>query len=100
MNQMDVIALLGLCAAVSITIITVARAIANRHRDGSPEEVRALEERIGRLEQSEERIARLEHAVQALTVDSGRLIDGQRSLSQLLAERSAAAQPVGRSDRA
>jgi hypothetical protein len=42
----------------------------------------------------------LEHAVEALTVDSGRLIDGQRFPSQLLAERSGAAQPVGRIDRA
>jgi hypothetical protein len=76
-------------AAGSWTIVTVARLITNRHRRGSPDEVAAHEERI----------ARLEHAVDALTVDLGRLVDGQRFLSQLLAERSGAAPPVARIDR-
>jgi hypothetical protein len=80
---------LGSFAAASFTIITVARLIFNRHRGGSSEEVAALEERI----------ARLEHAVETLTVDSARLIDGQRFMSQLLTERSGAAQPAGRVDR-
>jgi hypothetical protein len=75
---------------ISFTIITVARLIANRRRGGSSEEVAALEDRV----------ARLEHTVEALAVDSDRLIDAQRFLSQLLTERSAAAQPVGRIDRA
>ena len=77
-------------AAASWTIVTVARLIANRHRGGSSQDVAAFEERI----------ARLEHAVEALTVDSNRLIDGQRFMSQLLAERPAAGQPAGRVDRA
>jgi hypothetical protein len=80
---------LGSFAAASWTIVTVARLAAKWHRGGSSDEVAALEERI----------ARVEHAVEALTVDSGRLIDGQRFLSQLLAERSGAAQPAGRIDR-
>jgi hypothetical protein len=77
---------LGVFATLAFTIVTVARLIANRHRGGSSDEMVALEERI----------ARLEHTVEALAVDSDRLIDGQRFLSQLLTERSAAAQPVGR----
>jgi hypothetical protein len=81
---------LGFFAAASFTIVTVARLIANRHRGGSSEEVAALDERVARLEQT----------VEALAVDSGRLIEGQRFLSQLLAERSGAAQPAGRIDRA
>lgn len=76
--------------ATTVVIVSVARIFANRQRGGSPQEVAALEERMARVEQ----------AVASLTVDSNRLIDGQRYLSQLLAERSAAAQPVGRIDRA
>jgi hypothetical protein len=92
MGTTEVFALGLFLAATSWTIVTVARLIANRHRGGSSEELAAHEERLARLEQ----------AVEALTVDSGRLIDGQRFLSQLLAERSGggAAQPVGRIDRA
>jgi hypothetical protein len=86
----DVFVALIFCSAVAHTIVNVTRIIVNRHRAGSPQDGAAFEERI----------ARLEHAVEALTVDSGRLIDGQRVLSQLLAERSGAAQPVGRIDRA
>jgi hypothetical protein len=77
---------LGAFATIAFTIITVARLFANRHRVGSSDEVVALEERV----------ARLEHTVEALAVDSDRLIDGQRFLSQLLTDRSAAAQPVAR----
>jgi hypothetical protein len=76
--------------AITIMVASVARVFANRHRGGSPEEVAELQERMARVEQ----------AVEALTVDSNRLIDGQRYLSQLLTERSGAAQPVGRIDRA
>jgi hypothetical protein len=79
---------LGVFATIAFTIIVVARLVFNRHRGGSSDEVVALEERV----------ARLEHTVEALAVDSDRLIDGQRFLSQLLTERSAAAQPVGRID--
>lgn len=84
------LALLSFLGATSFTVVTVARLIANRHRRGSPDEVGALEERMARVEQ----------ALEALTVDSNRLIDGQRYLSQLLTDRSGAAQPVGRIDRA
>lgn len=76
--------------ATTVIIISVARLFANRHRRGSPDDVAALEERMTRVEQ----------VVEALSVDSNRLIDGQRHLSQLLTERSAAPQPVGRIDRA
>jgi hypothetical protein len=76
--------------ATTVIIVSVARIFAGRHRGGSPEDVEALEDRMARVEQ----------ALEALTVDSNRLIDGQRYLSQLLAERSGAAQPVGRVDRA
>lgn len=92
MGVTDVIALAFVVICGSATIVTVARIVARWHREGhgSSESVTAHEERIARLEQ----------AVEALTVDSGRLIEGQRYLSQLLTERSAAAQPVGRIDRA
>jgi hypothetical protein len=74
---------------ITIMVVSVARIFANRHHGGSPEEVADLQERMARVEQ----------AVEALTVDSGRLIEGQRYLSQLLTERSGTAQPVGRIDR-
>jgi hypothetical protein len=92
MGVIDLIALGFVVVAGSTTIVTVARIAARWHREahGSPESVTAHEERIARLEQ----------AVEALTVDSGRLIEGQRYLSQLLTERSGSAQPVGRIDRA
>jgi hypothetical protein len=77
-------------SVAAVTVVTVARIAAKWHRGGSSDELAAHEERLARLEQ----------AVEALTVDSGRLIEGQRFLSQLLTERSAAAQPVGRIDRA
>lgn len=80
---------LGFFAAASYTFIRIAQILANRNRGGSPDEMAAIKERI----------AQLEHAVEGLTVDSGRLIDGQRFLSQLLTERSGAAQPVGRAAR-
>ena len=76
--------------ATTIIIVSVARIFANRPRGESSEDVAALEERMARVEQ----------AVEALSVDSNRLIDGQRYLSQLLTERSGAAQRVDRIDRA
>jgi hypothetical protein len=75
--------------ATTIIVVLVARIFANRQRGESPAAVAALEERMARVEQ----------AVEALAVDSNRLIDGQRHLSQLLTERSGAAQPVARIDR-
>jgi hypothetical protein len=76
--------------ATTIIIVSVARIFANRPRGESSEDVAALEDRMARVEQT----------VEALAVDSNRLIDGQRYLSQLLTDRSGAAQPVGRIDRA
>jgi hypothetical protein len=76
--------------ALTTSCVAIARALANRNRGGSSDELAAHEERLTRVEQ----------AVEALTVDSNRLIDGQRYLSQLLTERSAASQPVGRIDHA
>jgi hypothetical protein len=92
MGVTDLIALGFVVIFGSATIVTVARIAAKWHREahGSPEIDTAHEERIARLEQ----------AVEALTVDSGRLIEGPRYLSQLLTERSAAGQPVARIDRA
>lgn len=89
-EAMRLFAVLGSFGLASVTVITVARIAAKWHRGGSSED----------LEAHEERIARLEHAVDALTVDSARLIDGQRFMSQLLTERPAAGQPAASADRA
>jgi hypothetical protein len=90
MGVTEVIALGFVLAAASFTVISVARLVVKLYGGRPSEESAALEERV----------ARLEHAVETLTVDAGRLIDGQRFLSQLLAERSGVGQPPGPRDRA
>lgn len=93
MHSQDFLFALAALALGSVTLVTIAKTIgkvviARRISGSAPEGVTALEERV----------ARLEHTVEALTVDSDRLIDGQRFLSQLLTEKSnAAPQTVARS---
>lgn len=85
----DTVAVIALVAIVSgcYAVVAVARAVFGRHRgDHQPPQVAQLEERV----------ARLEHTVETLSVDSSRLVDGQRFLTQLLADRQSAGELVAR----
>lgn len=88
---------LGAFAITGATVVTVAFIAAKWHRDSRRDSNR---DELDDVATFEERLTRVEQAVAALSVDANRLIEGQRYLSQLLTERSAAPQPVGRIDRA
>lgn len=85
----DTVAVIALTAIVSgcYAVVAIARIVFGR---------RHAEPQLPQVAQLEERVARLEHAVESLSVDSSRLVDGQRFLTQLLADRQAAGELVPR----
>jgi heme exporter protein D len=97
-DRAQVIALLGVCATVAISVVAVAQAY-----------VRSVEARRKAPRQEldsnvQDRMSRIEQAVDAIAIEVERMSEGQRFTTRLLAERfgqgsraeSATAQSVAR----
>ncbi len=82
------LALVGL-AIIAVTIVIVVRTLVNRRPPGSvgAPELRAIEERLTRIEQ----------AVDAIAVETERISEGQRFTTRLLSQtpRQGVGQPPG-----